>query len=211
MHKLTTVLIALLPSYALAQQPKDSKPAPPPTPPAKDVKAPPPPAKPEAPKPPPEVAETVGMFKGNWTFDATITATGMPGMEKPFKGKMTMACKPVAGNSAVACDGKMKTPMGPFDGHFVIAYDPYGKQVHFFGATSMNEVHDHKCGQWNHGMAGKSALTCESLKGGMGPAGDEITEDVSFSFHKDGKELTFTSTSKMKAGATMTFEGTGKK
>ena len=60
-------------------------------------------------------------------------------------------------------------------------------------------------------MAGKSGLTCVSLKGGSGPAGDEVTEDVMFSFHKDGKELNFTSTSKMKNGVTLTFEGAGKK
>ena len=101
--------------------------------------------------------------------------------------------------------------MGPWEGHFVIAWDPFGKAVHFMAVTNQFEVHDHSCGQWDHGMAGKSALTCTPLKGGSGPAGEEITEDVMFSFHKDGKELTFTSTSKTKAGATVTFEGAGKK
>ena len=207
MRKLGLALITLLPSYALAQPAKGS--GAPATPPA-NPKA-PPPAKVEAPKPPAEVGQTVAMFKGNWNFAVTITATNMPGMDKPFKGKMAMPCKAIAGGTAVACDAKMKSPMGPFDGHFVIAWDPYSKAVHFMGITNNHEVHDHNCGQWSEGMAGKSGLTCAPLKGGMGPTGEEITEDVMFAFHKDGKELTFTSTSKMKNGATLTFEGVGKK
>ena len=222
MSKLALVLITLVPAVSLAQPKPSTPPAPPPKkeapPPPKDTKAPPPKDGKDSkmpvatpPAPPPEIAETVGMFKGTWSFDATITATGVPGMDKPFKGKMTFPCKPVAGGNAVACDAKMKSPMGPFDGHFVIAYDPFSKAVHFIGVTNEFEVHDHVCGTWDHGMAGKSGLSCTPLKGGMGPTGDEVTEDLSFSFHKDGKEMDFTSTSKMKNGATMTFEGHGKK
>jgi hypothetical protein len=210
MSKLTCLLITLLPSLALAEEPKKQAP-PPTTPPA--VKAPPPatPPKPTPPKPPAETTQTVAMFKGNWNFDATLTATGMPGFEKPIKAKLAMPCKAIAGGTAVACDGKMKTALGPFDGHFVIAWDPYSKAVHFIGVTNNYEVHDHVCGQWDQGMAGKSGLSCTPLKGGSGPAGDEINEDVTFAFHKDGKELEFTSTMKMKNGATLTFAGKGKK
>ena len=125
-------------------------------------------------------------------------------MEKPFTGKMTMACKPITTGTAAACDGKMKSPMGPWEGHFVAAYDPYSKAVHFFGITNSFEVHDHVC-KW----ATPTDLNCAPLKGGMGPGGDEITEDVSFKFEKNA--MTFTSVSKMKGGATMTFEGKGKK
>jgi len=213
MSKLSLVLIALVPAVSLADTPKPSTP---PAPPAKkdapkdapkDAKA--PVATPPA--PPAEVAQTVAMFKGTWNFETTMTATGIPGMDKPAKAKMVFPCKPIAGGNAVACDAKMKTPMGPFDGHFVIAFDPYSKAVHFFGITNQFEVHDHNCGNWDQGMAGKSGLTCTPLKGGSGPAGEEVTEDLSFSFHKDGKEMDFTSTSKMKNGATLTFEGKGKK
>jgi hypothetical protein len=206
MTKLTTLLIALSSSVAFAQQPKGA-PAPPPPPKDAALKKAPPPA-PE--KPPAEVADTVAMFKGNWSFDFTLSGTAVG--DKPFKGKLAMPCKPTAGGAAVACDGKIaKTPMGPWDAHMVIAYDPFTKQVHFIGVTNAFEVHDHKCGQWNQGMAGKSALTCESYKGGMGPAGEAITEDVMFSFHKDGKELEFTSTTTMKDGKTVVFSGSGKK
>lgn len=203
MVKQALFLIALFPTVSLADTPPAKK-APEPT----KVKAPEPP---KPPKTPAEVTQTVGMFKGNWRFDITLTATGIPGMEKPFKGKMTFPCKAVAGGMAVACDGKTKTPMGPWDGHFVIAWDPHSKAVHFIGVTNDFEVHDHVCGNWDQGMAGKSGLTCATLKGGAGAMGEEITEDVMFAFHKDGKELTFTSTSKMKGGATLTFEGSGKK
>ena len=208
MRNISLVLFTLLPSLALAQG-SGAKAPPPPGGGSAAIKPPVPPAKPKA---PPETAETVSMFKGNWNFDATLSATGVPGMEKPFKGKMSMTCKAIVGGNAAACDAKMlKTPMGPWEGHFVIAWDPFSKAVHFMAVTNMFEVHDHVCGQWDHGMAGKSGLMCTPLKGGSGPTGDEITEDVMFSFHKDGKELNFTSTSKMKGGATFTFEGAGKK
>jgi hypothetical protein len=217
MRTIALVLTTLLPSLSLAQ-PAPAPKAPTPTPPAKTPPpAPTPPAKqpaaPTKPPPPPaEVAETVGMFAGNWNFEITITATGMPGMDKPFKAKMAMPCKKIAGGTAVACDGKFKGPMGPFEGHFVVAWDPYTKAVHFMGITNQHEVHDHNCGQWDHGMAEKQGLTCVALKGGMGPTGDEITEELSFAFSKKGKELRFTSAVKdAKHNASITFEGLGKK
>jgi hypothetical protein len=174
------------------------------------------------PPPPPEVKMTVDTFKGNWKFDTTMTATGMPGMDKPFTGKMTFNCKEVAGKTAVSCDAKMKTPLGPLDALFAVAYDPWSKSVNFIGISNMNEVHTHLC-KWSG-----ADLNCAPLKGGMGPAGDEITEDIKMTFApnptckpKDAanplascpyKTVSFTSVSKMtKGGATMTFEGKGKK
>ena len=189
------VLLALLiPTLAFAGDPKDAKKAP----------AAQPAAPPAQPAPPPEVKATVDAFKGTWTYDSTITATGMPGMEKPVKFKMTMACKSIAGGNAVGCDGKAKTPMGPWEGSFMIGYDPYSKAVHFIGVTNEFEVHDHVC-QWK----GTADLACTPLKAGMGPGGDEITEDLSMHFEKN--TMNFNSVTHGKGGTTMTFEGKGKK
>lgn len=199
------MVLSLVPATALAQP--ASKQAPP---------APAPPAPVAA---PPEVALTVDAFKGNWKFETTMTATGMPGMDKPVSAKMTFNCKVAAGKTAVSCESKMKTPMGPFDALFVIAYDPYLKAAHFMGITNMHEVHDHIC-KWS-GLS----LTCAPLKGGMGAGGDEITEDVSMTWEADkkctandstclpkAKSVSFKSVSKMtKGGATITFEGKGKR
>ena len=193
-----------MPALALAQ-PAPAKGAPA-TPPAKDAAASAKSAAPAVPAPPPEVKATVDAFKGNWKFDTTITATGIPGMEKPFAAKMNFNCKAIAGGNAVSCDAKQKSPMGPFDGTFIVAYDPYSKAVHFFAITSMFEVHDHVC-KWKSELE----LTCNPLKGGSGPAGDEITEDLTITW-TDKKNVTFKSTSKMtKGGATMVFEGKGKR
>lgn len=200
MKKLAILLVSLAPATALAQ-------------PAKKVE---PPSMPAA---PPEVKLTVDAFKGNWKFDATITATGMPGMDKPVTAKLTFNCKPVAGKTAALCEAKGKTPMGPIEAVYIVAYDPYSKAVHFIGITNENEVHDHSC-KWT-GLA----LACVPYKGGMGPGGDEIIEDLSISFEADkkcsandstclatSKLVTFKSVSKMTTGgATLTFEGKGKR
>jgi len=158
---------------------------------------------PKAPAPPPapaEVKATVDAFKGNWTFDAELTA---PGMDKPAKFKMSFNCKPVAGNQAVACEAKAKAPIGPLDALFVIAYDPYSKAVHMMAVSNANEVHDHTC-NWKG-----ADLTCNPLKGGMGPAGEEITEDVAIKIEKN--TASFTSVSKLKGGGQVKFEGKGKR
>ncbi|HUS27658.1 MAG TPA: hypothetical protein VMZ53_04095 [Kofleriaceae bacterium] len=206
MNKFALVLLSLVPAVALAQ-PKAGAPATPPAPKA-DPKAPaaqpaPPPAPVAAPA---EVKATVEAFKGNWKFDASMSATGMPGMDKPMAGKMSFNCKEVAGKTGVSCESKMKTPMGPMDALFVVAFNPYDKKVHFIGITNMNEVHDHLC-TWKTA----TELTCEPLKAGMGPGGDEVTEDVTITWTSK-KEVAFKSVSKMtKGGATMTFEGKGKR
>ena len=183
MRILPIALVLALPALATADD-KIKKPEPPPAP---------PPA-------PAEVKATVDAFKGNWSFDAELTA---PGMDKPAKFKMTFNCKAVAGNTAVSCDAKAKTPVGPFDGLFVIAYDPYSKAVHFIGVTNSNEVHDHVC-NWKG-----SDLICNPLKGGSGPEGHEITEDVAMKIEKT--TATFSSISKMKGGGQIKFEGKGKR
>jgi hypothetical protein len=201
MNKLVMVVMSLVPALALAQQPKQPAPAAP----AKDPKAPvaTPPAPPAAPA---EVKQTVEAFKGNWKFDTTFTATGMPGMEKPLTMKMTFNCKEMAGKTTAVCEAKGKSAMGPMEALFVIAFNPYDKKVHFMGFSNDNEVHDHSC-TW------KSAteMTCEPLKGGMGPGGDEVTEDITMTW-TGKKEVSFKSVSKMtKGGATVTFEGKGKR
>ena len=168
-----------IPSLAIADD-KSGKPAPKPAPPAA----------------PAEVKATVDAFKGNWTFDAELTA---PGMDKPAK----FNCKAVAGNQAVSCDAKAKTPIGPFDALLVIAYDPYSKAVHFMAVSNQNEVHDHVC-NWKG-----ADLVCNPYKGGMGPAGDEITEDVAIKIEKTA--ATFSSVTKLKGGGQVKFEGKGKR
>ena len=97
MRNLAWLLVTLLPSIALAQGSGAKAPPPPGTGSAAIKPMPPPP--PGKLKAPPEVAETVGMFKGNWTFDVTLSATGVPGMEKPFKTRMPMACKAIVGGT----------------------------------------------------------------------------------------------------------------
>lgn len=187
MRRLLLALV-LVPGLASADTPKKDD---------KIKKEPPPPAPPAAPA---EVKATVDAFKGNWTFDAELTPPGAP---KAEKFKLSFNCKPAAGNTAVACESKAKTALGPFEALFVIAYDPYSKAVHFIGVSNQNEVHDHVC-QWKG-----SDLTCAPLKGGMGPGGDEITEELAIKIEKSA--ATFTSVSKMKGGAVMKFEGKGKK
>jgi hypothetical protein len=181
--RILPIIALLIPTLASADD-KAGKPAP----------------KPAPPPAPAEVKATVDAFKGNWTFDAELTA---PGMDKAAKFKMSFNCKAVAGNQAVSCDAKAKTPIGPFEALFVVAYDPYSKAVHFMGFSNQNEVHDHVC-NWKG-----ADLTCNPLKGGMGPIGEEVTEDVSMKFEKN--TASFTSVSKLKGGAQIKFEGKGKR
>ncbi len=151
------------------------------------------------PAPPPEVKATVDAFKGNWTFDATITATGA---EKPSKFKIAFNCKAVAGGTAASCDARARTPQGPWNAMFLAAYDPYSKAVRFISVTNAFEVHDHTC-QWKG-----TDLECAPLKGGTGPTGDEVTEEIKI--HFDKRTATFNSTTKGKNGDVV-FEGKGKK
>ena len=217
MRTLPLLLVSLIPAVAVAGDPKPEAkpPAPKPMPP-KDSKAPAPtptptppagPVKPAVVTAPAEVAQTVGAFKGNWSFDATLNAPGMP---KPATFKMTFNCKPIALGNAVSCESKAKTPMGPYEGTFLIGYDPFSKAVHFISVTSELEIHDHVC-QWDQGMAGKFGLGCTPLKAGTGADGKEITEDLMIAFHNDGKETEFTSTSHLKSGGDIVFSGKGKK
>lgn len=205
MNKLALVVMSLVPAVALAQQPKAAAPAA--TAAAPKAPAAAPAAPPAMPTPPPEVKTTVEAFKGNWKFEATITATGMPGMDKPMTIKpLSFNCKEIAGKQAVACDSKAKSPMGPMDAMFVVAYNPYDKKVHFFGFSNMNEVHDHTC-TWKS----ETEMTCDPLKAGGDPSGAEVTEDLSMTWASK-KEVSFKSVSKFtKGGATITFEGKGKR
>jgi len=154
------------------------------------------------PAPPPEVKATVDAFKGSWRFKSTLT---MPGAPKPMAMNMTYRCKPIVGGVAVACDADARTPMGPVKGHYVIAYDPYSKAVHFRSVTNMFEVHDHVC-TWKS----STELTCAPLKAGSGPAGDEVVEEITMTWTTP-RAILFKSTSRMANGGAIVFEGTGKR
>src|SRR5262245_54154316 len=142
MRTLSLLVISSIPAVAFAGDP------------AKDAakKEPAPPAQPA---PPPEIKTTVDAFKGTWTFDSTLSGTGMPGMDKPFKFKMAFPCKPIAAGNGVECTGSAKLPIGPFEGTFLIGYDPYSKAVHFMAITNGFEIHDHVC-KWS----GTTDLQC---------------------------------------------------
>jgi hypothetical protein len=146
------------------------------------------------PAPPAEVKATVDAFKGNWTFDATLTAPGA----KPQKLATTFNCKPVSGGNAVSCEASAKG----WDASFLVGYDPYAKAVRFFQITNQFEVRDHVC-KWKG-----NDLDCAALKGGTGPTGDEVSDEMKLRFDKN--TLTFTSTTKSKSG-TVVFEGKGKR
>lgn len=190
------IVLSIVPATAIAGHPDHPKPQ----------KVPHPPAKPVVLAPPAEVAETVRNFQGNWTFDASLKA---PGMSQASTFKMTFNCKPIAGGNAVSCESRAKTPAGPFEGTFLIGYDPFSKAVHFIGVTSQFEIHDHVC-HWNQGVAGKFGLGCTPLKAGTGADGKELIEELSIGFHKDGKEVEFTSTSHLTGGGEIVFSGRGK-
>jgi hypothetical protein len=160
--------------------------------------------------PPGDIAEVISAFKGSWTFDAKITGTKVPGMEKPLATKTTFTCKPVANNTAVACETKSKGSAGTYEGQFLVVYDPYSKDIHFMGVTSKYEVFDHHC-TMDHGMAGKLALVCKPVKHGSGPAGDEVTNELSISWHDQGKTADFRSVTTLKSGGVITYDGTGKR
>jgi hypothetical protein len=53
------------------------------------------------------------------------------------------------------------------------------------------------------------APTCNPLEGGMGPAGEEVTEDLSMKFEKTTPS--FTSISRLEGGGQVKFEGKGKR
>lgn len=154
---------------------------------------------PQKPPPAPEVKKTVDAFAGSTPFDCELSA---PGMDKPARFKMSFSCKKTALGRAVQCASSApKTPMGPWEGHFMIAYDEGGKAVHFMAVTSEAEVHDHVC-QWKD----PQTLTCDPLKYAL-PTGGTATEDVTMTW--SGKKVTFTSTEVMADGSKAVFHGTG--
>src|SRR4051812_1998316 len=102
MRNLAIIVMSLVPALALAQTAtKTATPATPAAPAAGAAAAkapvPPPQPPPATPTAPPEVKLTVDRFKGNWKFETTMSATGMPGMDKPVTAKMSFNCKEVAG------------------------------------------------------------------------------------------------------------------
>jgi hypothetical protein len=152
-----------------------------------------------APPPPAELKKTVDAFAGHWMFDGMVTVPG----GAPTKMKMDMDCKKTALGKGVACAGKATIPgLGPWQGSFMVGYDTHGKQVHFMGLTSDEEVHDHRC-TWK----GESTLACDPLKGGMG--GQPVTEDLVFT--AGAKTLAFKSTTTLPDGGKIVFEGNGKR
>jgi hypothetical protein len=154
---------------------------------------------PEKPPPAPEVKKTVDAFVGTTPFACELTA---PDMEKPAKFKMSFDCKKTALGRAVQCAANApKTPMGPWQGHFMVAYDEGAKAVHFMSVTSEGEVHDHVC-QWKD----DKTMTCDPLKYVV-PGGGAATEDLDMGW--DGKKVTFSSTTAMPDGSKLLFSGKG--
>jgi len=153
---------------------------------------------PAKPPPAPEVKMTVDAFVGSTPFDCQFTA---PGMDKPAKFKMSFDCKKTALGRAVQCAASApKTAMGPWQGHFMVAYDEGGKAVHFMAVTSEGEVHDHGC-QWKD-----KTMTCDPLKYAV-PDGGMASEDLNMAW--EGKKVTFTSTASMPDGSKVLFTGSG--
>lgn len=148
--------------------------------------------------PPPELKKTVDAFVGKWVYDATVSAPG----GKPEKTKLYVDCRKTALGKGVSCVWTGSLPgEGAFEGTAVVGYDTFGKQVHFMGVFSDEEVHDHRC-SWR-----ANALECEPLKAGMGGMG--ITEELSFTF--DGKMGGFKSIITLPDGGKVVFDATGKR
>jgi uncharacterized protein DUF1579 len=154
--------------------------------------------KPAMPPAPPEVQKTVDAFAGKWTFDAKLTAAGMPA---PAPVKLSMDCQKTALGTAVLCSGKGEaTGLGPMEMGLVAGYDPEEKLVRFMIITSGGEFHDHK-GVWKD-----KDLVFEPLKYTTG--GQAMTEDFSFTVVSD-KSMSFKSVVTKADGSKETFEGTG--
>jgi hypothetical protein len=176
---------------APAAPPMASEPA------AKVDVAPTPPAPPEV-KPTAEQVKTVEAFNGDWTYEATIIPPG----GKPIKAPIGMSCKKIALGKGAACAiSETIAGMGPFEGSFLIGFDPFDKTMHFMAVTSDDEIHDHRC-KWKD----DTNVGCEPLKAGLG--GQPVTEELSFSFEKDA--ATFKSVATMKNGK-LVFNGTNGK
>jgi hypothetical protein len=92
--------------------------------------------------------------------------------------------------------------MGPWQGSFMVGYDLLARQVHFMGLTSDEEVHDHKC-NWKT----ETSLECEPLKGGLGA--QPATEELGFTVGP--KSLAFKSTTILKDGTRIVFDGSAKR
>jgi hypothetical protein len=152
-----------------------------------------------APPPPAELTRTVEAFLGRWVIAGWLT---MPGGARQ-KANGTMDCKKTALGKAVVCAEEDEIPgLGRSQATFLVGYDTLGKNVHFMGMTSGEEVHDHKC-LWK----APTTLACDPLAGGSG--GQPITEELGFV--ADGKTLSIKSTMILKDGNRTVFEATGRK
>jgi hypothetical protein len=102
-------------------------------------------AKPGAPPPPPpEVQKTVDALTGNWATNMTLT---MPG-QAPAKFKGTWHCKKIAGGTAVECSLSTKVPgLGLMEETGLWGYDPETKSVRSMIWNNMGEIHDRR-GAW---------------------------------------------------------------
>jgi hypothetical protein len=158
------------------------------------------PPAPADPKPSAEQAKTVDAFAGDWTYDATIVPPG----GKPVKTPIGMSCKKVLFGKAASCTmSEIIAGVGPFEGSFLVGFDPLDKTVHFMAITSDDELHDHRC-KWTD----TKTLACDPLKAGLG--GQPITEDVTFTI--DTTTASFKSLTTFKDGKKLSFEGAnGKK
>jgi hypothetical protein len=116
---------------------------------------PPPPA--EA-KPSAEQTKTVEAFEGEWTYEATITPPG----GKPIKAPIGMSCKRIALGKAAACAiSETIAGMGPFEGGFLVGFDPFDKTMHFMAVRPTTRF------TTTAGNGRTRPTSCEPLKAGL--------------------------------------------
>lgn len=147
---------------------------------------------------PPEVAKTVRAFEGSWAVEGSVTASG----QEPAASRLRIDCKPTALGAAVLCTMTGETEgMGPFEAGYLVGYDPVEKVVHFMAMTSDGEYHDHK-GTWKD----DSSLVFDPYP--YQSAGGPVTESFGIKW-TDSRTMTFTSTTTMADGSSVTFQGKG--
>jgi hypothetical protein len=149
----------------------------------------------KAPKISAEQKRMVESFAGDWKLDGSITTPDGKSLKAPttISAAKTALGKGISGMMSGSAQG-----MPPFEGAFLVGFDPLDKTLHFMAVTTDDEVHDHRC-KWKD----DKNVVCEPLHGGMN--GEPITEDLSFGFEKGS--MSFKSVVTMKDGGKMVFDG----
>jgi hypothetical protein len=148
---------------------------------------------------PPEVQKTVDAFAGKWTYQATLSAPGMPA---PAPAKFMIECSKTALGAAVNCAVKGEiTGLGPLEMGCLAGYDAGEKVVHFMVISSAGEYHHHK-GTWKD----DKTLQFEPLK--FKNHGQDATEDFGFTW-TGPNAMSFKSVVTNADGSKEVFEGSG--